>query len=262
MPDAVIVTWLTALTVAVVVIIVMMGRAERAAFEALSMASDADTAREPWPTEEGDRWPPVQSEADVFESETGPVFDRAALPRPTRARDIPANAVTADNVAAGAVRASDLFADRPDNRLSDPPMIDGYTLRDWLIHAHPSKDHAWAEIVAEFYNRAAAVPEVAAYFQRTDLDELQRHFTRALILVTHTGVTTRLVASLAERHSNVHNGPGDTEAERGDPITGPIYDAVIGTLVAILAENGVPRRGLDALATTIAPFRAALVREP
>lgn len=140
------------------------------------------------------------------------------------------------------------------DQLQPPPMIDGVTLRDWLVHHHPHRDHVWSSVVSDFYTRAGAVPVVADYFRNTNMDQLQRHFTRALIMVTHTGVTRGMVARISERHR-------DVRASDGKPITSEIYDAVISTLVGVLVAHGVPNRGIQALATTIGPFRAALVKE-
>lgn len=142
------------------------------------------------------------------------------------------------------------------NRLvAEAPMVDGVPLRSWLVHYNPRRDGdgCWARVVAEFYNRAAADPEIASYFRNTDLDALRGHFTRALILVTANGLTAGAVEAMRNRHAAV------TDAD-GRPITGPIYDRVIGVLVDILTETGVPRRGIAALAETIAPLREVIVR--
>lgn len=136
-------------------------------------------------------------------------------------------------------------------QLAGPPMIDGDTLRDWLVH-HVKREGVWAEVVAEFYSRAAAVPAVADYFRNTDMSRLQLHFTRALVIVTHTGVTENMIANVSQRHTTVRSSAGT-------PITGKVYDQVIGTLVDVLRAYEVPSRGITALADTVAPFRAALV---
>lgn len=136
-------------------------------------------------------------------------------------------------------------------QLSDPPMVDGRTLRNWLVY-QTRRDGVWSEVVAQFYERAAAVPEVADYFRNTDMETQQRHFTRALILVTHHGVTQRTLDNLADRHRRVLDS-------HGRPITPEVYETVIGTLVGVLREHQVPEYGIAELARTIAPFRAALV---
>lgn len=153
-------------------------------------------------------------------------------------------------------RAQPFAAGRERDQISGPPMIDGQTMRDWLIH-QSNRDGVWSDIVAEFYTRAAAAPAVADYFgpvlaRAGGWEDLQRHFTAALIIVTHTGVTRRLLDTLVADHSNVRNS-------REEPITDAIYDAVIDTLAGVLTDYGVPERGIRELARTVVPFRAALV---
>jgi hypothetical protein len=103
------------------------------------------------------------------------------------------------------------------------------------------------------------VPEVADYFRvilaRPDGREyLERHFTRVLVLVTHHGVTRGMVDKLRADHAPIRSSDGHG-------ITSGIWDAVIFTLVDVLKSKGVTEQGIAALATTIAPFRAAIVRE-
>lgn len=141
--------------------------------------------------------------------------------------------------------------------LAPAPMLDGWTLRDWLIH-QAGRDGVWSEVVHDFYTRAAGVPFVADYFRDVlarpqGREELERHFTRALLIVTHSGVTQRLVDAVGEKHGHVHNS-------HGQPITADVWDAVISTLVTVLRNHGVPERGINALGASIAPFRAALVK--
>jgi hypothetical protein len=153
-----------------------------------------------------------------------------------------------------------------DDQLTTPPMIGDVTMYQWLTRHHPTRDNAWANVVAEFYNRAATVPAVFAYFGHRDdagqwqpltpaeWQRLQSHFTRALILVTHTGVTGRLLRNLEERHADVRDADGN-------PITAEIYAAVVSTLLGVLRDYDVPEAGLRSLADTIQPFRSALVRD-
>lgn len=140
-----------------------------------------------------------------------------------------------------------------DVQLVGPPMLDGVTLRDWLINHH-RRDGVWAEVVADMYGRAAAVPAIADYFRHSDLEQLQRHFTATLVQVTHLGVTQRALDRLGAQHARVRDS-------YDRPITGQVYDTVVATLVDILFQRGVPERGLRELAKTIEPFRAAIVRE-
>jgi hypothetical protein len=136
--------------------------------------------------------------------------------------------------------------------LAPPPMIGDDTLRDWLIHYRKAPE-AWTDVTREFYRRAAGVPEVADYFTGVDWPALQRHFTAALILLTHTGVTRDMPATAARWHHDVRNSAGD-------PITPEIYDAVIATLVGVLRDFDVPEDALAQLGRTVAPFRMAIAR--
>lgn len=140
----------------------------------------------------------------------------------------------------------------PTDVLAPPPMIDGVSLRTWLVHHHPSREHVWPEVVAEFYDRAAAVPAVFSYFHGVDLDVLRSHFTAALVIVTHAGATRGAVDLVATRHGGVRNAAGV-------PITSDVYDAVIGTLVAVLRDARVPEHALAQLGETVAPFRAPIL---
>jgi hypothetical protein len=142
---------------------------------------------------------------------------------------------------------------RGSDLLAPPPMIGGDTLRDWLIHYRKAPE-AWADVTREFYRRAAAAPAVADYFVGVDWPQLQRHFTAALILITHTGVTRDLPATASRWHHGVRNS-------HGDPITPQVYDAVINTLVGVLRDFDVPEDALAQLGRTVAPFRMAIARE-
>lgn len=136
--------------------------------------------------------------------------------------------------------------DDPNRMVVEPPMIDGVTLRAWLFHHHPLQDNVWRDVVIEFYNRAAQDPRVAPYFASTDMPVLRQHFTRTLAMVAGQGVRVGDVEYLRRAHA-------------GRGITGEVWDAVVGTLVAILAEHGVPRRGIDALAATVTSARDIIV---
>jgi hypothetical protein len=142
---------------------------------------------------------------------------------------------------------------RPD-LLAPPPMIGGDTLRDWLVHYRQAPE-AWTDVTREFYRRAAEAPEVADYFVGVDWPALQRHFTAALILLTHTGVTMDMPATAARWHHDVRNSAGD-------PITPEIFDAVVQTLVDVLRDFAVPEFALVQLGHVVAPFRMAIARVP
>jgi truncated hemoglobin YjbI len=153
------------------------------------------------------------------------------------------------------VGPGELYPGLPDTQLVTecPTMAtrDGsLPLRDWLRHYAGAE--AWPRVVSQFYARAAADPEIADYFRHVDLAQLQRHFLAAMMIVTGQGVTVGLVRSIRTAHSGVR----DSE---GDPIDACTWDAVIGVLADVLTEHGVPGSAIAALATTIAPLRAAIV---
>ena len=138
--------------------------------------------------------------------------------------------------------------------LAGPPMIDGCTLRDWLVH-HAHRDGVWEDVVVQFYARAAANPLVAAYFAEVDTARLQRHFLAALAMLTHTGLHRRTV----ERMSVAHQG---VTTPAGAPITGEVWDEVVSTLVGVLLGHGVPPSAIEPLGALLGPLRAVIVIEP
>lgn len=145
---------------------------------------------------------------------------------------------------------------RSNRQLSEPPMLDGMTLKSWLIY-HSKDEGVWSKVVTEFYERAADEPTIREYFDdvidRGGFEALQKHFLGALMIVTNSGVTEGTVRAMEQAHLGVVN------ADR-QPINSVVYDAVINTLVAILGEVGVPQLGITQLSATIAPLRAAIVR--
>lgn len=149
----------------------------------------------------------------------------------------------------------------PNHLITPPPMVGDRTLRDWLVHHHPTRDQVWPNVVAEFYRRASAVPEIADYFRNTEMERQKRHFTYAIKAVTGDGVDAANLRRLREIHLNrAHNSAGQ-------PITLDIWNAVIATLAAVLSDamgKDVPERirhdVLDQLGRTIAPIREVLVR--
>jgi truncated hemoglobin YjbI len=152
----------------------------------------------------------------------------------------------------------ELFPGVPETHvLTDPPRVAApgasEPLRDWLRHF--AGIDAWPVAVSRFYTRAAADPAIAVYFARVDMEKLQRHFLAALMIVTGQGVTVGVVRRMRDAHATVRNGAGA-------PITGEVWDATIGVLAEVLGELGTPPATLVALATTIAPIRAAIVGEP
>jgi truncated hemoglobin YjbI len=125
------------------------------------------------------------------------------------------------------------------------------TVKDWLQHYTYGR-YTWGEAVAEFYRRAAADPEIAAYFHEANMERLQRHFTAAMIMVTGSGVRMRTVERMAQVHAGVRT-------VQGRPITGDVYDRTVSVLVTILQEWGVPQLAITDLARIVGLLRSAVV---
>lgn len=151
----------------------------------------------------------------------------------------------------------------PDRQITGPPLVGGVTLRSWLVHYHgdpttsATDDGVWARVVREFYTRAAQDSVVASYFG--DLDEdgmaaLQRHFLAMLVMLTSSGLTSRMVSRLHAGHAHVRSAAGE-------PITPDAYDRAVMALVGVLRDYGVPPQGLTALSKTIWPLREILTGE-
>jgi hemoglobin len=139
----------------------------------------------------------------------------------------------------------------PERVVAEPPSVGGDTIRDWLLY-HTLGRYRWSDAVAEFYARAAADPQIAAYFYGVDMERLQRHFTRAMITLTQDGLKQGKLTSLAKIHAQV-------QTPDGAPITHEVYDKVITVLVGILQEWGVPDDAIRELAGVIEPLRGAIV---
>lgn len=159
-----------------------------------------------------------------------------------------------DHVPTGAVPLVPQYTRRARTLLVGPPMIDGVTLRDWLVH-HTYRDGVWEDVVVQFYARAAAEPRVAPYFADVDMGRLQRHFLAALTVLTHAGLHRHTVERMADVHRSVTT-PG------GDPITGQVWDVVVSTLVGVLLDHGVPPSVVEPLGALLDPLRVVIVVEP
>jgi hypothetical protein len=138
-------------------------------------------------------------------------------------------------------------------QLTYPPMIDGVTLMNWLIYNHPLRERIWPTVVHDFYEVAKSVPKIASYFHSTNIEELEKHFHHALVIVTDKGVTTGMLRIMRTKHARVFN-------REGERITSEIYDDVIDALLKILAGAGVPQMAIDQLVVTVAPLKAEIVR--
>ena len=131
---------------------------------------------------------------------------------------------------------SALYPDLPnDHMLILAPLIPDpvtgvmLTLRKYLMTYHELGRNVWAEVVTNFYNRAALDNEIADYFAGVDLIVLQSHFLAALMTVTGEGLTVGTVRHLHDRHRDVRNS-------KGVLITPVIYDRTAGTLVVVIRD--------------------------
>lgn len=133
--------------------------------------------------------------------------------------------------------------------IAPPPVIDGVTLRDWMIHTHIRTEETWQAVVAEFYHRVQQDDEIVkAYFSRPGLDllDLQRHFMRALVVVSHVGLTRRAADTLGDKHA--HLG-----------IQGEHFDRVVNVLTDVLADYRVPRDYVLQLVPVVVQLRKRIV---
>ena len=147
--------------------------------------------------------------------------------------------------------------------LAGPPMVGQYTLRDWLVHYHRLADEdglprdIWQLVVSDFYGKAASDAEVFAVFQRAArergidvgalVEEVQRHFLRQLLILTHVGLTVGLAEKLRAAHAHLRL---DTET----------YWVVAQALVQTLQEFSVPPEARDQvvkLAQEMEPYLVA-----
>jgi hypothetical protein len=139
--------------------------------------------------------------------------------------------------------------------LVPPPKVDGVTLRDWAIH-YTHRADIWESFVTDFYETAAGDPDVLQVFKDAAarrgigaaelVADVQNHFLRALLILTHTGLTERLAASLAERHFALG-------------LTPYVYDRTADALVAVATRYGVPANAMKTLGQMIAELKPRLV---
>jgi hypothetical protein len=131
-----------------------------------------------------------------------------------------------------------------------PPMIDGMSLRDYLIHSWkvPSLDGrgVWDRVVDDFYVLASSKPNVARYFDGYNIGEIKQKFLRTLLVVAHAGISKQAARNLARKHSHL-------------AIAGPDFDDVVGALVIVLRKYNVPQYGIDQLNPMMRYMRAVMV---
>jgi truncated hemoglobin YjbI len=144
--------------------------------------------------------------------------------------------------------------ERDPSELAAPlPTVRGVGFRDWVTY-YTGGAYTWADVVREFYRRAAERPHIASFFAHTDMTALQSHFAKAMILVTSKGLTWGVVDAMGEVHAEVRD-------EDGNPITGKIFDEVVGVLVEVLQDYRIPEEAIGELAQVVPPLREAIVRE-
>jgi hypothetical protein len=76
--------------------------------------------------------------------------------------------------------------------------------------------------------------------------DVQRHFLRALLILTHTGLTERTANSLAERHASLG-------------LTPYVYDRTADALVATATRYEVPANAMKTLGRMITELKPRLV---
>jgi hemoglobin len=146
--------------------------------------------------------------------------------------------------------------DDVDPVIAGPPQVRTGTehsdsLYAWLRHySHHSEP--WSDVVAEFYRRAAADPQIASYFHGVDLPALQRHFTAAIVIITSKGLTAKTVLRMAETHRGIRD-------RDGRPITSEAYDRVVTMLKGVLRDMGVPNEAIAELGGVVRPLRAEII---
>lgn len=104
---------------------------------------------------------------------------------------------------------------------------------------------AVAAAVDNFYERVLADPELAGFFEQTDLRKLSAH-QRAFIAAALGG-------------SEIYAGRDMAAAHAGLQITDAHFDAVVGHLVGTLTELGVPTATIGQIGAALGPLRSDIV---
>jgi hemoglobin len=99
--------------------------------------------------------------------------------------------------------------------------------------------------VQDFYRRVLADPDLAAFFEGTDMKVMRAH-QRAFLTAALGGPSAYTGRSLAVAHE-------------GRGITDHHFDAVAGHLQATLAHLGVPNDLQTEIISAVAPLRADVV---
>lgn len=137
-----------------------------------------------------------------------------------------------------------------DHVVAPPPMVGDYTLKEWLIHVSPV-DGVWKDVVTAFYTEAERDPLIEPYFRDTDMERLQNHFLKALLVLTDKGLTVGMARMMATVHR-----PALTR--EGTPITPEVYDAAVTVLGGVLKRSGVSDEAIGQTVEVVKPLRALL----
>jgi len=127
-----------------------------------------------------------------------------------------------------------------------PLFPNGMTLRDGVINLHPQNDKVWNELVTTFYKRAGDDSRISPYFWGKDVEEIQKHFLAALLIVGHTGLTEATADTLGEKHRHLNIADVD-------------YDATVQVLVRVLQDYKVPWSTIQQLNPAVLELRKRIV---
>ena len=99
--------------------------------------------------------------------------------------------------------------------------------------------------VDDFYQRVVGDPQLAHYFERTDLAQLRRHQTALLVQVTGGPVE--------------YSGRALAAGHAGLDITSADFDRVVGHLVGTLTALGVSEQDIAAVGAALTAHRDEIV---
>jgi hypothetical protein len=141
-----------------------------------------------------------------------------------------------------------------------PTLPDGTLVWDWLRHNTHNPGQAVAGVTTKLYIRACNDELPGPYLRDIDREALESKFSAMAIMLLKHGVTARLALAMTRAHAGVL-------APDGTPITGKVFDRTIALFGEALAEAGIPKVAIDAIAATVDPpsplpsLRAAIVVE-
>ncbi|MBM7367227.1 group I truncated hemoglobin [Gordonia hydrophobica] len=107
---------------------------------------------------------------------------------------------------------------------------------------------AVAAAVDDFYVRVTSDPELAGYFEGTDMRKLKSH-QRTFIAAAIGGPEKYVGKSMAQAHARLNIVPSH-------------FDLVVGHLVDTLASLGVPEHVIGQIGATLAPLKDEIAPGP